>query len=189
MRVGGVPAAPVLVALAPVVHQQVRVPGVDPGEPLVGEAPSASVPGELHHGREGFAHPGGAAEPPPHRIAREPAERHVPGLGQPQPVVHRVGGDQDVARAGRLAQRALPERVEVRGFGDVRTVALQVGRGQVERGHAAPRRLGRAAPPIVAGGPQEISVDGNRSRRGSTAVRSGLPCGRDVGKRLLRTTH
>ncbi len=138
VRVGGRATVAVLVALAAVVHQQMRVSGVHPGQPLVRKAAPAAVAGVLDDRGQCLAHPGGSAVPGAYRVAGEAPERDVPGLGQPQSAPSRAHRHQHV-RLCRLLQGVTPELVEIRGFLDIGTVVLQLRDGQVERRHRAPR--------------------------------------------------
>lgn len=138
VRVGGRAAVAVLVALAAVVHQQMGVSGVHPGQSLVREAAAPAVAGVLDDRGQRLAHPGGSAVPGAYRVAREAPEGDVPGLGQPQSALGRAHRDQHVLLRG-FFQGVTPELVEIRGFLDIGTVALQLRRRQVERRHGAPR--------------------------------------------------
>ena len=124
--VGGLPSAP----LAPGVHDQVRVAGAAPGQPVERVAAAAAVADVLDHERAVRRAGVRQQQPALDGVAAVARERHVGHIGVPD--LGRHAGEYRLGLVGgRGGQLAGPELVEVRGLLHRGPVLAQLGQGKI----------------------------------------------------------
>lgn len=132
VEVRGVRGVLAAAALTPVVHDQMGVAECAPGQPGVRDAAAAVVADVLHHGGQRTRADAREHQPGLHRLSAPAVERHVVHVHGREPGV--VGDECGVqAVVGRLCERLLPERVEVRRFLGLRAVLAQPLQRHVEQ--------------------------------------------------------
>src|SRR5690606_26971971 len=123
--VGRVPTVAPIASLTTGVDEEVGIPSGRPEGVLDGEASPAAIAGDLDDARQGVGDAGRTRVPGFDGLATKAWIRHITDLNVREKRV-RVAEDNRATVRSRLAESALPERVEVAWFGNIGRIGAQL---------------------------------------------------------------